>query len=283
MIPWWRSPVAGYKRRSTRSSPTLIIGLGLSLAFIIVALLADILAPGDPFRSVGPPFQAPANFPPFGTDDLGRSLFHGVVHGARTSLSVGFAVAAASLLIGVLVGGVAGFFGGWIDDALMRFTELVLILPRFFLALVVVALFGPSLINLVMVLALTSWGFVARIVRSGVLSARGLEYVLAARSLGRSEVAILARHVLPNVMAPVVAYGALLIGNAILIEAGLSFIGLGDPNIISWGYLLNNAQAFMRRAWWLSMFPGLAIALTVLGINLLGDGVNAFLNPKQSR
>lgn len=270
------------RRRSVRS-PALIIGLCLTLAFILIALLADVIAPGSPFSSVAKPFEAPSEPYLFGTDDLGRSIFQGVIHGARTSLLVGFSVAAVSLLIGVLIGGIAGFFGGWVDDALMRFTELVLILPRFFLALVVVALFGASLFNLILILALTSWGFIARVTRSGVLSVRELEYIVAARSLGRTELANLFCHGLPNVLSPVFAYGALLIGNAILIEAGLSFLGLGDPNVMSWGYLLNNAQAFIRRAWWISVFPGTAIALTVLGVNLLGDGLTYLGNPKRGR
>ncbi|MDQ3459858.1 MAG: ABC transporter permease [Deinococcota bacterium] len=274
-----RAPRGRSWRRFARN-PAALLGLGLTLSFLLAALLANQLAPANPFRSVGAPLQPPSSEFWLGTDDLGRDIFSGVVHGARTSLLVGFTVAGASLLIGVLVGGLAGFFGGWIDDMLMRFTELVLVMPRFFLALVVVALFGASLRNLILVLALTSWEFTARLTRAGVLSTRALDYVMAARAVGRSEWSNLLKHVLPNVMAPVIAYVSLLMGSAILIEAGLSFIGLGDPNVISWGYMLNNAQAFMRRAPWMSVFPGLAIALTVLGINLLGDGLNAYWNPR---
>ena len=275
-----RKPI---QRQRYVRSPALIIGASLTLTFVSIALFADIIAPGNPFASVASPFEAPSSLHLFGTDDLGRSLFQGVIHGARTSLLVGFSVAAVSLFIGILIGGVAGFLGGWVDDALMRFTELVLILPRFFLALVVVALFGASLFNLILILALTSWGFIARVTRSGVLRVRELEYIVAARSLGRTELANLFHHGLPNVLSPVIAYGALLMGNAILTEAGLSFLGLGDPNVISWGYSLNNAQAFIRRAWWMSVFPGMAIALTVLGVNLLGDGLTYLEDPKRGR
>jgi peptide/nickel transport system permease protein len=249
------------------------VGGALTLAFVLLALLGGTLAPGDPFAAAGTPFAPPSSAHPFGTDDLGRDLLRAVLHGARVSLIVGATVAVASLTLGLLVGGVAGYLGGAVDDLLMRFTELVLVLPRFFLALVVVALFGASLTNLIAVLALTSWGIIARVARAGVLTVKEREYVLAARALGGTGPRILLRHVLPNVLAPVVAYAALQVGNAILVEASLSFLGFGDPNLVSWGYLLNNAQAFVRRAWWLSVFPGAAIVLAVLSINLLADGM----------
>lgn len=264
-------------------NPAASIGLALTAFFTVVALFADQLAPHPPFQSVAAPFLPPSAEFWFGTDDLGRDVLSGVVHGARTSLLVGTTVAAASLILGTTIGGVSGFFGGLVDDVLMRFTELVMVLPRFFLALVVVALFGTSLVNLILVLALTSWELTARLTRSGVLSTKELDYVTAARAVGRSEGANLLRHVLPNSLAPVIAYVALLIGSAILIEAGLSFIGLGDPNTISWGYMLNNAQAFIRRAPWMSIFPGMAISLAVLGVNLLSDGINAYLSPDARR
>lgn len=260
-------------------SPAALSGLGLTLFFVLVALFAGQIALVDPFRSVAAPFLPPSPAHPFGTDDLGRDIFSGVVYGARTSLLVGLSVAGVGLLLGVIVGGLSGYLGGWQDDLLMRLTELVLVLPRFFLALVVVAFFGASLLNLVLVLALTHWGFLARLTRAGVLSVRELEYVTAARALGRGDGAILLRHVLPNALAPVIVYASLQVGSAILIEASLSFLGLGDPNVISWGYLLNNAQPFMRRAWWMSLFPGAAIALTVLGVNLMGDALNDALSP----
>lgn len=272
-------PLRRVRRRLLRS-PAGLVGLVLTALFAAVAALADPLAPYDPFRSVARPFLPPSPEHWFGTDDLGRDLFSGVVYGARTSLLVGFSVAGASFLIGSFVGGVSGFFGNAVDDVLMRFTELVMVLPRFFLALVVIALFGPSLTNLVLVLALTSWEFTARLTRSGVLGAKTLEYVTAARAVGRSELSNLVRHVLPNAIAPVTAYVALVVGSTILIEAGLSFLGLGDPNVVSWGYLLNNAQGFIRRAPWMSIFPGMAISLAVLGVNLLADGLSAYLDPR---
>jgi peptide/nickel transport system permease protein len=273
MAERWLAARGWAPHRPRAFSPSLLVGGALTLAFVLLALLAGALAPGDPFAAAGTPFMPPSAAHPFGTDDLGRDLLRAVLHGARVSLIVGATVAVASLTLGLLIGGVAGYRGGAVDDLLMRFTELVLVLPRFFLALVVVALFGASLANLIAVLALTSWGIIARVARAGVLTVKEREYVMAARALGGAGPRILLRHVLPNVLAPVVAYAALQVGNAILVEASLSFLGFGDPNLVSWGYLLNNAQAFVRRAWWLSVFPGAAIVLAVLGINLLADGM----------
>lgn len=259
--------------RRGRLPPSLVIGGVVTACFVAVALLAGTVAPGDPFQSVGPPFQPPSPAYPFGTDDLGRDVWRAVVHGARVSLLVGGAVATFSLVLGLAVGALAGWFGGFVDDALMRATEFVLVIPRFFLALVVMALFGAHLGLVIVVLAVTSWGVIARVTRAGVLAAKEQEYALAARALGARGRRVVARHLLPNVAAPALAYAALLVGNAMLLEASLAFLGFGDPNRISWGYLLNNAQAFVRRAWWLSVFPGAAIALAVLGINLVADGL----------
>jgi peptide/nickel transport system permease protein len=273
------APVAGRSAQRRRGFVARI-GVWLTAGFVLLAVFADVIAPTDPFDFVGQPFEPPSLGHWFGTDDLGRDVFSGVVHGARTSLIVGVTVAAASLVIGTIVGGVSGFFGGWVDMVLMRFTELVQVMPRFFLALTVVALFGPSLTNLVLVLALTSWELTARVVRSGVLSVRERGYVTAATALGASRLRNLVSHVVPNSFAPAVALASLQVGGAILIEAGLSFLGLGDPGATSWGYMLNNAQSFVRRAWWMSLFPGVAVALAVLGVNLLGDFVTETLDPR---
>lgn len=257
-----------------------IAGYSLTVAFTLLAVFADWIAPSDPFAFVAEPFQPPSADHWLGTDDLGRDVFSGVVLGTRTSLVVGIVVAAASLVIGTLIGGLAGFIGGWVDDLLMRLTELLQVMPRFFLALMVVALFGPGLTNLIAVLALTSWELTARVARAGVLAIKELDYVLAARALGASSWRNLRTHALPNAIAPVAALAALQVGGAILIEASLSFLGLGDPNVTSWGYMLNNAQSFVRRAWWMSVFPGAAIALTVLGVNLMGDALYDRWNPR---
>lgn len=263
------------------ADPILALGLLFVFFFLSLALFAPLIAPHDPFDSVAAAFLPPVPTFPLGTDDLGRDVLSGVIYGARTSLLVGMSVAGASLLIGTLVGSIAGFYGYWVDDLLMRVSELIQVMPRFFLALVVVALFGASLTNLILVLTLTYWSSTARLARAGVLAVKQLDYVTAARGLGIYERSVLLRHILPNAVAPLIIHAALQVGRAILIEASLSFLGLGDPNVISWGYMLNNAQPFMRRAWWMAVFPGSAIALTVLGVNLLGDGLNRGRHPQR--
>lgn len=260
-----------------------MLGLSLTLGIIGVALLAEVIAPFAPLRSAGAPLQAPSLAHPMGTDDLGRDILSGVVYGARTSLLVGLSVSAIAALLGTVVGLVAGHYGGWVDDVLMRFTELVQVLPRFFLAVIIIAFFGAGLSNLILVLGLTSWPMLARILRSEVLSLRQRDFIVAARAVGVPEGAVLLRHVLPNVLSSLLVTTSLLMGSTILIEASLSFLGLGDPNAISWGYMLNNAQAFLRTAWWMAVFPGLAIVLTVLAFNLSGDGLNDAFNPRFRR
>jgi peptide/nickel transport system permease protein len=194
-----------------------------------------------------------------------------VVHGLRTSLVVGGTVTLLSTCFGVLLGSLAGYFGGIFDDLLIRFTEFMQVLPRFFLALVAVALFTPGLLTIILVLSLTSWPMTTRLLRAQVFSVRERGYVLAARALGGGSAHILLRHVLPNSWGPVIIHASLMIGQVMLIEAGLAFLGLGDANNISLGYLINNAQAFLRTAWWMSFFPGLALSLAVLGFNLISD------------
>jgi len=259
--------------RRRRVPPSLWLGGALTVAFALLALVGPTLLGGDPFVATAAPFTPPSAGVPFGSDDLGRDVWTGVVHGASLSLTVGLTVALASLLLGLITGGVAGYAGGWLDDVLMRAAEVVQVLPRFFLALTVVALFGASLVNLTLVLALTSWTVVARVVRASVLAVKEEVHVDAARALGGSDLRILVRHVLPLALGPAVAYAALQVGNAMLVEAGLSFLGFGDPTRVSWGYLLNVAQPYVHRAWWLSAFPGAALALAVLGVNLLADGL----------
>ena len=263
-----------------RLPPPALVGFALVAALTLVAVCASLLAPGSPFSSVAPALLPPSLAHWLGTDDLGRDVFAELVHGARVSLFVGFAVALTSTVVGCLIGGLAGFFGGPLDDALMRLTEFVQVLPRFFLAILVMAFFGGSIVTLVLLLGLTFWTGTARLLRAQVLSLRAREFVVAARAVGVKELTILARHVLPNALPPVLVSAALQVGGAILTEAGLSFLGLGDRNQISWGYMLNNAQPFIRSAWWMSLFPGLALLVTVVAVNLIGDGLNDALNPR---
>lgn len=256
--------------------------LGLALTVIVgsVALFAAQIAPGNPLNSAGAALQPPSLAHWMGTDDLGRDIFAQFVHGARISLFVGVAVALTSTVLGVVIGGLAGFFGSWVDDALMRLTELFQVLPRFFLAIIMATFFGGSITNIVVLLGLTFWPSTARLLRGQVLSLREREFVVAARAVGLRELAILARHVLPNALPPVMVNAALQIGGAILVEAGLSFLGLGDRSMVSWGYMLNNAQPFIHRAWWMSVFPGVALLLSVAAVNLVGDGLNEAMSAR---
>jgi len=261
-----------------RRQPAAVIGAALLASLVVVALGADVIAPYSPSAISNDVLLAPSASHLMGTDELGHDLFSAVVHGTRVSLLVGVVSVLIATLIGIVVGGVSGFIGGIVDDVLMRFTELFQIVPRFFLALVVVSLFGNSIWLIVLLLGLTYWTGTARLLRSQVLSLRTRDYVLAARVIGVKESAILLRHVLPGALPPVVTQAALHVGGAILIEAGLSFLGLGDRNVVSWGLLLNDAQQFVRTAWWISAFPGMAITLTVLAMNLIADGLNEAWN-----
>ncbi|MDP8927937.1 MAG: ABC transporter permease [Actinomycetota bacterium] len=260
-------------------TPGGAVGFVLVGLAVMVGLLAGPLAGGDPFAAVAAPLAPPSALHLFGTDDLGRDLAALVVHGLRTSLVIGAAVGVVAGLIGIAVGAVSGSRGGWVDEMLMHATELVQVVPRFFFAVVVVAFFGSGLVNLILLLGLTSWPWTARVVRAEVLSLKRRDFVSAARSLGASEMRVLLRHLVPNALPAAVVMVTLVASSAILIEAGLGFVGLTDPDVVSLGYLANNAQRFLRLAWWMVLFPGMAIVLLVVGLNLLGDAVNELLNP----
>ncbi|MBA3234663.1 MAG: ABC transporter permease [Chloroflexi bacterium] len=266
---WWHGGI-----RAARSlSPGAAVGVSLTAVIFLVALLADVIAPGDPFAPTGAALTAPSSLHFLGTDDLGRDLFTGVVHGLRTSVIVAASVALIALPLGVLLGSVAGILGGWVDDAIMRFTEIWQVLPRFFLALMVIALFGPGLDRIVVVLGLTSWALLARIARAETLSIREREFVESARALGASHSDVLRHHIIPHVLPAAVVYVALLLAQVSLIEASLGFLGLSDPNAISLGYLASQAQAFLRVAWWMWLFPGVALITLVIGFNLVADSL----------
>jgi len=259
--------------------PGALVGLGIGLAILLIAIFANVIAPANPKVTVADPLLPPSSAYWFGTDDLGRDTFSNVTHGARVALMVGFVTAFTSALIGTFVGLVSGFLGGFWDDALMRVTETFQMLPRFFLALLLVSLFGSNIVWVALMLGMTFWTGTARLLRSQVLSLRSREFVLAARSVGVHEATIMFHHVLPNAFASVVVSAARQIAGAILTEAGLSSLGLGDPTLVSWGQLLNNAQRFIRTAWWLFAFPGMALALTILSTTLISDGLVAALRP----
>lgn len=259
-------------------TPSTVVGLALTSLVAFVATFADQLAPSDPFKPVGRPLEPPSAAHLMGTDHLGRDLLSGVIQGAQTSLGIVIWVTVISLLVGVLLGTVAGFVGGVVDDAVTRLAELVQSVPRFFLAIVVVTWLGRSSHNLIVLLGLTSWPLLARVVRAETLSVRGRDFVEAVRSLGASNTRIVVRHVLPQTLPAALVVVTVTASRIILLEASLAFLGLTDPNVMSWGNLINNAQSYLRQAWWMSVFPGAAIALGTIGLNLLSDGINDLLS-----
>lgn len=262
---------AGRTARRRRFRGLRWLGAAMTATVALSAVFAARLAPYNPFSLSGPPLAEPSRAHLMGTDALGRDLFSAIVYGARTSLAVGLSTALAAAVIGLLIGLVSGYLGGAVDGGLMRLTEFVQIIPRFFLAIVVLAMFGEGYVNLVIVLAASSWPIIARAVRSLVLSERERPHVDAARSLGATRRRIIGREILPAVWRTVAVMTGLLVADTILIEAGLSFLGLGDPDQPSWGLLASTAQQHLRTAWWLALFPGMAIVVAVLGVNLLVD------------
>lgn len=262
----------GLERRAARAAARA--GLVLLGAVCLVAAGADLMAPGDPFTTSDHVLLPPSWRHPFGSDDFGRDLFTAIVHGTRISLLVALAATAIAMSLGVLVGAIAGYAGGRTDEVLMRVTEVFQVVPRFFLVVTAVALLGSGLGLVILIVALTSWSSTARLVRAQVLSAVTFDHVMAARAVGARPVRIVWRHILPTALPPLVAHAAFQASGAILAEAGVSFLGLGDPSVMTWGALLHEAHHFLRVAWWLAVFPGLALTVTVLGLHLLADGVS---------
>lgn len=256
------------------------IGLSILLAIIALALLAPVLFPRGPWAMAGRPFLPPMTDMrfAFGTDTTGRDILAGLVWGGRVSLLIGLVSTLVSISIGILIGAVAGYGGGRIDSALMRFTEVFQVVPSFALALVLVAVLQPSVGSIVMAIGVVSWPPVARLVRAEFLSLRGRDFVLAARLQGQGALAIMFRQILPNVASPIIVMGSLMVATAILLESSLSFLGLGDPNRMSWGFMIGASRTVLRQAWWMATFPGLAIAITVLALNILGEALNDALN-----
>jgi len=270
--------------RRFRKNRGAVFGMAVFVVLVLAAVFADSISRYDPMEpGVGPTLGPPSGAHVMGTDNLGRDIFSGVIHGARVSLLIGMAAAATSAVIGAIVGAVSGYSGGWVDDILMRGCELFQAMPRFLFALVIVVFFQNSVWNIVIVIGILSWPRTARMVRAEFLRLREMDYVLAAKAIGMTTRRIIFKQMLPNVMHIILVTGSLEIGSAILTEAGLSFLGAGDPNVMSWGRILFNAQRFLRRAWWFSVFPGSAIFLTVLSFNLLGDGLNDAFNPRLKR
>jgi peptide/nickel transport system permease protein len=276
----YRLKVAEFWRRYKKSKAA-ILGFAIIISFITIAIFAPILAPYDPwYIDFSQKFQKPNMKHLMGTDQFGRDILSRIIWGSRVCLMIGFIAASISALIGVSIGATSGYYGGKVDDVLMRFTEMFQVIPRFFLILLIVSLFGGSVWNVMIVIGLTSWPGTARLVRAEFLSLKEREFVEAARLVGAKDFKIIFRHILPNALSPVIVSSSLRVAGAILSEAGLSFLGLGDLTKITWGQMLNRSQHFMRIAWWMAVFPGLMIFITVLSFNLIGDGLNDALNPR---
>lgn len=260
-------------RRAERQYAT--VGAVIVAVLLVIAVLSPWIAKHDPFALGETALAGPSANAWFGTDNLGRDVWSQFVYGARLSLTVGVVAALIGSVIGVGVGTIAGVRGGVTDALLMRLTEAVLILPRFIVAVAVVAFLGSGISRIIMVIGLMSWPGVARIVRAEVMKVKNLEFVEAARASGLGRGSIVFREILPNSLGPAIVVASLDIGQAILVEAGLSFLGLGDPTVMSWGTMLNNSQRFLAQAWWMAIFPGVGIFLSVLGFNMLGEGLRA--------
>ena len=271
--------------QACRKNRIAVIGVMVVVWVYLSALVTPLIAPHDPATQASlltARLVAPGGEFPLGTDHLARDVFSRIMYGARISLSIGFVAIGISVTIGTLLGAVSGYLGGWVDTVVMRFVDMVISFPRLVLLIAIVALFESNSIFLIMaVLGLTQWPGTARIVRGEVLSLREREFIEAARALGFSRSCIILRHVIPNALAPVIVTATLGIGNVIVLEAGLSFLGLGlQPPTPSWGSMVSDGRAYLLDAWWISTFSGLAIVLTVVAFNLVGDGLRDALDPR---
>ncbi|MZI95961.1 ABC transporter permease subunit [Vibrio sp. CAIM 722] len=276
--------MADFWKRFSQNRPALI-GLLIIFAVVLLSLTAPLLYPKSPWGMVQRPFLPPFTMSHFllGTDTMGRDIASGLAHGAGISLLVGLISTVVSLVIGIPLGAIAGYFGGWVDDVLMRFTELFQSVPSFALAIVLVAIFEPSIYSIVISIGIVSWPPVARLLRGEVMAYRSREFVEAAVLSGQKHGTIIWRQILPNTLSPIIVLASMMVASSILIESSLSFLGLGAPDVMSWGYIIGAGRTAIRQAWWITVFPGIAIMLTVLALNLIGEGLNDALNPRVAR
>ncbi|MGB9856708.1 MAG: oligopeptide ABC transporter permease [Dictyoglomaceae bacterium] len=259
-----------------------LVGLGIVLFIVFVAIFAPVIAPYDPYKvDLSKHLLPPNKENLLGTDEFGRDILSRIIYGARVSLQIGFFAQAISISLGTVLGLIAGFYGGWIDDLIMRIVEILFAFPFLLFVIAVVAVFGPGIQNLYLAVALIGWAGVSRIVRGQVLSLRERDFVASAQAVGASTWRILFKHILPNALSPIIIEATLGMGGMIMLEAGLSFLGLGvQAPTPSWGSMVQAGLAYMRSAWWYPIFPGIVIMIVVFGFNLLGDGLRDALDPR---
>ncbi|MCB1461355.1 MAG: ABC transporter permease [Nitratireductor sp.] len=267
------------------SSPSAILGTSVIVMIVTAALFASVLYPQDPLRSVAAPeiwpFVDAAH--PLGTDAIGRDIAAMMMHGARTTIAIGLIASIVASIIGILIGAVSGFYGGMVDNLLMRFTELFQIIPNLVFLIALVSVFGPRIEVVVLGIGSVSWTGMARLVRAEFMTLKNREFVLAARAAGMTDLRIIASEILPNALPPAVVLASLIVGAAVLYEASLSFLGLSDPAIASWGRLVGEGRSLIRTSWYIAAVPGLGIMLAVLSVNLVGDALTDALNPRLGR
>jgi peptide/nickel transport system permease protein len=270
-----------FARRFARNRGALL-GFVILVIVVVAAFAAPWLIERDPLRIVGRPEVWPFTNPryPLGTDSLGRDIWAMVVFGARTTLMIGILASLTATVIGVVVGAFAAYFGGWVDEILTRLTELFQTIPNILFIMTIVAILGQTIGNITVAIGVVMWPPIARLTRGEFLALRDREFVQACRSMGMGDLAIMAGEILPNALPPVIVLSSLIIGSSILFESAISFLGLGDPNVASWGALIGDGRTLIRRSWYICAIPGLAIMFTVLAMNLIGDGLNDALNPK---
>ncbi|MCE7796147.1 ABC transporter permease [Sphingobium sufflavum] len=288
-IPVPAIPLSGPRPRgakralaTVRRNPLALAGGTILILMALIGLFAPLLFPGDPLAIVAEPFIWPGSDAahPLGTDSLGRDLLSGIAHGAGVSLRVGLSATALGLVIGVGIGAVAGYFGGWTDAVLSRLIEIFQTLPNFVMLVVLVAIAQPSVTTLSIAIAVVTWPTVARLARAEFRSIREKDFVMAARSLGFGHGRIILSEILPSALPPLIVTASVMVASAILMESALSFMGLGDPNVVSWGSMIGSGREYLRTAWYMCALPGFAIMLTVLALNLIGDALNEILNPR---
>lgn len=263
-----------------RNNRAAVGGAVLLALVVLLVLIGPLVYTTDPFDMVGRPSVPPFGKHLLGTDVAGRDIFAGIIHGGQVSLLIGFMASLVATVVGVTLGALAGYYGGRIDDVLMRSTEFFLTIPSFVLAVVLVAIFSPTILNITLAIAVVSWPSVARLARAEFIAHRDRDYVQGCRAIGMPDREIIVMQILPNALPPLIVVASLMVATAILTESGLSFLGLGDPNRVSWGYMIGVARSVLRSSWWMAAIPGTMIMLTVVAINLVGEGLNDALNPR---